>query len=141
AAPEVIAGGLWTAAFSMRRRLDGGYTVAQSGRGRLEITPQGLRYARNFWPTFKARRKNLRLGIGGSFLAGPEARATWTLDGESPFERTRVLDPPAVPALVRAAFDGMAAAYPALAGVKIADSWGGYIDSMPDEIPVISAVD
>jgi glycine/D-amino acid oxidase-like deaminating enzyme len=31
--------------------------------------------------------------------------------------------------------------YPALAGLQVARAWGGMIDSTPDAIPVISAVD
>ena len=31
--------------------------------------------------------------------------------------------------------------YPALAGLQVAQAWGGMIDSTPDAIPVISAVD
>ena len=35
-----------TPGISMTRRLDGGCSLAISGRGLLEFTPQGLRYAR-----------------------------------------------------------------------------------------------
>ena len=35
----------------------------------------------------------------------------------------------------------MRAAYPALRGLQVTQSWAGAIDSMPDAIPVISAVD
>ena len=31
--------------------------------------------------------------------------------------------------------------YPALTGLQVAQAWGGLIDSTPDGIPVISAVD
>ena len=78
---------------TIRRRLDGGYTVGLSGRGLLELSPQGLLYAREFWPTFKKRRKCLTFAIGRSFFEGPESLSRWTLDGVSPFERLRTLDP------------------------------------------------
>ena len=126
---------------TIRRRLDGGYTVGLSGRGLLELSPQGLLYARQFWPTFRKRRGLLKISVGRSFLDGPEALQRWTLDGVSPFERLRTLDPPADPALVRLGLTRLAATYPALAGLKVAASWGGLIDSTPDGIPVISAVD
>ncbi len=35
----------------------------------------------------------------------------------------------------------IAESFPAFRDVKIAESWGGMIDVMPDAIPVISAVD
>jgi hypothetical protein len=55
-AAPVTPGRLSTPTFTIRRRLDGGYTVGLSGRGLLEITPQGLHYAKKFWRTFKKRR-------------------------------------------------------------------------------------
>jgi glycine/D-amino acid oxidase-like deaminating enzyme len=33
------------------------------------------------------------------------------------------------------------AAYPALAGIQMAESWAGMIDATPDAVPVISPVD
>jgi glycine/D-amino acid oxidase-like deaminating enzyme len=141
AAPHVVEGGLSMPDVTIRRRLDGGYTVGMSGRGLLELTPQGLLYAREFWPTFKKRRALLKFSIGRSFFDGPESFARWKLDGISPFERVRTLDPPADPGLVRRGLKQLATNYPALADLKVAASWGGLIDSTPDGIPVISAVD
>ena len=141
AAPQVTEGGLSMPDVTIRRRLDGGYTVGASGRGVLELSPQGLIYARQFWPTFKKRRSLLRLSIGRSFFSGPESLTRWTLDGISPFERVRTLDPPPDAAQIRMGLARLAVNYPALAGLKVAASWGGLIDSTPDGIPVISAVD
>ena len=141
AAPPVVEGGVSMPDVTIRRRLDGGYTVGLSNRGRLELSPQGLLYARQFWPTFKKRRSLLKVSIGRSFWEGPESFTRWKLDSVSPFERTRTLDPPADGDLVRMGLTRLAANYPALSGLKVAASWGGLIDSTPDGIPVISAVD
>ena len=141
AAPQVVEGGLSMPDVTIRRRLDGGYTVGLSGRGLLELSPQGLLYARQFWPTFKKRRNLLNIGIGSSFFKGPESIARWRPDGVSPFEQIRTLDPPADAALVKMGLERLAANYPALANLQVAASWGGLIDSTPDGIPVISAVD
>ena len=141
AALQVTEGGLSMPDVTIRRRLDGGYTVGANGRGVLELSPQGLIYARQFWPTFKKRRLLLRLSIGRSFFDGPESLTRWTLDGISPFERLRTLDPPPDAAQIRMGLARLAVNYPALAGLKVAASWGGLIDSTPDGIPVISAVD
>jgi glycine/D-amino acid oxidase-like deaminating enzyme len=141
AAPQVVEGGLAMPDVTIRRRLDGGYTVGLSNRGVLELSPQGLLYARQFWPTFKKRRSLLKLSIGRSFFDGPESFTRWKLDGTSPFERVRTLDPPADPSLVQMGLTRLAANYPALTELKVAASWGGLIDSTPDGVPVISAVD
>ena len=140
-APEVTKGGLSMPDVTMRRRLDGGYTVGLGGRGLLEVSPQGMMYARQFWPTFKKRRWGLSFTVGRSFFDGPEMLARWSFDGVSPFERHRTLDPGADPKLVQLGLTRLAEHYPALANLTVAQSWGGVIDSTPDGIPVISAVD
>jgi glycine/D-amino acid oxidase-like deaminating enzyme len=140
-APAVTEGGLSMPDVTIRRRLDGGYSVGLSGRGLLELSPQGLLHARQFWPTFKQRRWGLKIAVGRSFFAGPEALSRWSLDEVSPFERQRTLDPAPDPALVRLGLTRLAENYPALGDLQVAHAWGGLIDSTPDAIPVISAVE
>ncbi len=141
AAPQVTDGGVCLPDVTLRRRLDGGYTVGMSGRGVLEITPRGLLQARPFLPLFSKRRAGLKIRAGRSFFHGPELLERWSLDKASPFERTRVLDPAADADLVRAGLATLKAAYPVLEGVEIAQSWGGLVDMTPDMIPVISGID
>jgi len=141
AAPEVAKGGLSMPDVTIRRRLDGGYTVGLGGRGLVELSPQGLMYARDFWPTFKKRRWGLTFSVGRSFFDGPEMLARWSFDRPTPFERHRIVDPGADPKLVQLGLARLGEHYPALKGLKVANMWGGLIDSTPDGIPVISAVD
>lgn len=141
-APEVTNAALSTPSWVIRRRIDGGYTVSLRGRGRLEMTPQGLRYARKFLPLFRARiGGGLKIRIGRSFLEGPEALGRWKADEESPFERIRVLDPAPEAEVVETALRELVAAFPALEGIRMQHAWAGWIDSTPDAIPVISAVE
>jgi len=139
-APEVTPGGLSMAGAAIRRRVDGGYTVSVRNRGTLEITPQGLRYARAFWPLFRKNGAHLAIRIGRSFLEGPEALARWSLADVSPFERIRVLDPAPDLAIVEDGLKGLVALYPSLAGIRMQEAWAGWIDFTPDAIPVISPV-
>jgi glycine/D-amino acid oxidase-like deaminating enzyme len=141
ATPEVVSGGLSTPNFTMRRRLDGGYTIGLSGRGRLEVSPQGLRYAREFWPMYKKRRANLKISVGSSFFKGPETFARWAFDKPTPFEAFRVYDPEPDPDLVEEGIAGLATLYPSVGRRRVMQSWGGLIDCTPDAIPVISEVD
>ena len=93
--PAVTPGGLYTSDITIGRRADGSYLVAAGNRGQTGITPQGIRYARKFWPTLMARRHVVKLGIGASFR-GPEALAKrWSFDRPTLFEEEdmRVLDP------------------------------------------------
>ncbi|ANF56880.1 NAD(P)/FAD-dependent oxidoreductase [Halotalea alkalilenta] len=140
-AAEVISGGLATPGFALRRRLDGAYSLSISGRGRFELTPQGLRHAPKFRAAFKSRLARLKYRVGTSFFSGPEALGSWAFDAVSPFERHRVLDPRPDQQMVEEALTALVREYPALAGIKAEQAWGGLIDSTPDIIPVISPVD
>ena len=139
--PQVVEGGLSIPDVTIRRRLDGGYSVGMSGRGMLELSPQGMRYAKPFWRTFKKRWAGLTIRAGRSFFEGPEAWSNWTNDDVTPFERMRTYDPPAQPELVALGLRRLAEIYPQLANVKIAHRYGGLIDFTPDWIPVISGVE
>jgi glycine/D-amino acid oxidase-like deaminating enzyme len=141
AAPEVTNGAIYTPGFCLRRRLDGGYTLSLAGRGTVELTPRGLRYARQFFTTFLERRNGLKFRVRRSFFTGPEQLGSWSFDAVTPFERHRTLDPAPDQALVDEALGKLRAAYPGLGDVRIAQAWGGVIDSTADAIPVISAVD
>jgi glycine/D-amino acid oxidase-like deaminating enzyme len=132
---------IYTPACALTRRLDGSYTLAISGRGTLDITPQGLRYARWFMPMFVKRLKAVQIGVGKSFVQGPEALGSWKGNEPSPFERLRVLDPSPSRRTVAALLERITAQFPAMAGVEVADSWGAYVDFTPDAVPVISAAD
>ncbi|MFL1461751.1 NAD(P)/FAD-dependent oxidoreductase [Roseococcus sp. DSY-14] len=134
--PEITEGNLATKAYCVRRRLDGGYTVALSGVGTLELTPDNLLNARAFWPMYLKRRENLRFRVGGRFLQGMKG-ASWAMDAPSPFEAERVRDPAPDPALVERALSALRAAYPGQR-IEVAEAWGGAIDSTPDAVPVIS---
>jgi glycine/D-amino acid oxidase-like deaminating enzyme len=140
-APAVTDGGLSMPDVTIRRRLDGGYTVGLGGRGTVDLSLQGLLYALQFGPTAMKRRKGLNFAVGRSFFRGPEGFANWSFDRVSPFERQRTLDPAADPLLVQEGLTALGEHYPALEGLKVAHAWGGMIDSTPDGIPVISAVD
>jgi glycine/D-amino acid oxidase-like deaminating enzyme len=140
-AARVTPGGLVTPDFILTPLPDGGYIVAAKARARLELTPQGLRYARKFWPTLIKRRKLLEMRLGRSFLEGPDAwHARWSFEKPTVFERIRVLDPTPNAKIVEPALREITAAYPELAGIGLARIWAGWIDSTPDAVPVISPV-
>jgi glycine/D-amino acid oxidase-like deaminating enzyme len=140
-AKQVSPGGLYTPDFILTPLLDGGYIVAAKARGRIELTPAGIRYARKFLPTLRKRWKLVELRLGRSFFEGPDAlHGTWSFDAPTVFERVRVLEPKPNEAIVAPALREIVAAYPELAGIGMARIWAGWIDSTPDAVPVIAPI-
>lgn len=134
-----IGEALYTPDCALTRRLDGSYTMAISGTAVLELTPQGMRFWRSFLPMFIKRLKAVQIGVGKSFFAGPEALGSWSAGKPSPFERLRVLDPPANARNMAELLKRVRSRFPALADVQVDHSWGGYVDFTPDAVPVISS--
>jgi glycine/D-amino acid oxidase-like deaminating enzyme len=65
----------------------------------------------------------------------------WKMDEASPFEYRRVLDPLPSRKYADGTLARLAAVWPVFAKAEIAQRWGGYIDVLPDAVPIISAVD
>lgn len=127
--------------FAMTRRLDGSYTVAISGRATLELTAQGIRYARQFMPQFIQRLKAVQMGVGRSLVRGPESIGAVLTNDDRIFEKNRVLDPAPRRKLVAQTIGNVRKTFAPLADVGMAAAWGAYVDCTPDAVPVISPVD
>jgi glycine/D-amino acid oxidase-like deaminating enzyme len=136
--PEISAsGGL----FGYRKRMDGGYTVATLGVRTIDLVPDNFRLMLDYLPAARLHWKKLRFRVGPRFAEEWRMKRRWGLDEASPFEAVRTLDPAGDPFVLERAKASIGESFPAFRDVKIAESWGGMIDVMPDAIPVISAVD
>ncbi|HXT78953.1 MAG TPA: FAD-binding oxidoreductase [Acetobacteraceae bacterium] len=136
--PEVSASGF---GFGMRKRLDGGYTVASWSGNVVDIVPDSIRFLPDFLPAFRMQRSKLRLRIGRHFINEARLPRSWGLDAVSPFERVRIMDPAPYEPILEQARSHLTAAFPVFHGMRIAERWGGVIDATPDAVPVISPVD
>ena len=137
-APETSA---WLGSFAYRKRLDGGYTIA-NGRGNIvPVVPDTLNFFRDFLPAARAERRGLRLRLDDRFLREARTPKRWPLDQPGPFERDRMLDPAPVQSINDAAASAIQAVFPAFRGMRILQHWAGLIDVTPDVVPVISTVD
>ncbi|MEM6619871.1 MAG: FAD-binding oxidoreductase [Pseudomonadota bacterium] len=125
---------LHTSQASVTRRWDGGYALAISGRGQVDISPQKLRFSRDFLPMFARRWRILSPGMAS---APHETRARWALDKPTPMERVRALDPTPNAAIAETTLQRSRTLLPALNGIKVQATWAGFIDSTPDGVPVI----
>jgi glycine/D-amino acid oxidase-like deaminating enzyme len=138
--PAVFEGGLSTPDFSLRRRSDGGYSVA-SGGSIFSIVPDAIRWMQTFWPAFLMERKSIKLRIGASFFEELSTPGDWPLDQPTPFEKNRTWDPQPDGKALAQAFKAMTAAYPALSELKVEQTWAGMIDATPDAVPAIGEVE
>ncbi|KSV67605.1 NAD(P)/FAD-dependent oxidoreductase [Sinorhizobium sp. Sb3] len=131
---------LHTAAVSVTRRGDGGYTLAISGRGRVDPTPQQLRFAPQFLPMFARRWRSLAPGGIEGFRSGHESLTRWRLDAPTPMERMRILDPAFDKDTIRLTHSRALDLLPDLKNTSITAAWAGYIDSTPDGVPGIGEI-
>lgn len=136
--PDASASGF---GFGLRKRLDGGYTVASWSGNVADIVPDSFRYVRDYLPALRMRHGDVRLRLGKRFMTELRQPTRWKLDAPSPFEAVRTLDPPAHEPILRQAQTHLTEAFPAFRAMRVAGRWGGMIDVTPDGLPVISAVD
>ena len=132
---------VWHKDFAVRKRRDGGYTVASGHENIVDIVPASFRYAKDFLPAFRSEWRSLSFRVGGRFLDEIRIPRHWAMDEASPFEYARVLDPKPSKPMSDKALNALKANFPVFQSAEIAQRWAGYIDVTPDAVPVISAVD
>lgn len=137
---EGLPDALHTARISVTRRSDGGYTLAISGRGRVDVTPQQLRFSSQFLPMFLKRWRSLAPGGLQGMRSGHETLKRWRLDRPTPMERMRILDPVPDQATIRLTHARALELMPDLRKTRISAAWAGYIDSTPDGVPAIGEI-
>ncbi len=136
--PETSA---WVGNFAYRKRMDGGYTIANGQANVVPITPDTFKFFREFLPAAKAERRGLRLRLDGDFIAEARTPKRWDLDRASPFEKLRTLDPDPVGHINDDAMRHLREAFPIFGQATVTQQWAGMIDVTPDAVPVISEVD
>jgi glycine/D-amino acid oxidase-like deaminating enzyme len=124
-----------------RKRLDGGYTLANAFHSYHDITPDSFRLFAKFLPAFKSQFGSIKIGIGARFFEELRRPRRWRLDQPTVFESVRTLDPAPVASFNDAALAEFRAIFPELAKTPVAQSWAGYIDVTPDAVLVISGVE
>jgi glycine/D-amino acid oxidase-like deaminating enzyme len=134
-------GAVWVNSYGIRKRLDGGYTIANGGSHRADIVPDSFRFLPKFLPAMKMEWKALRIRVGKRFLEEWQQPGQLAPDRETVFERVRILDPEPETWVNEKALAAVKATFPALQGATIAQHWAGMIDVTPDAVPVISPVE
>ncbi|MCH8117748.1 MAG: FAD-binding oxidoreductase [Proteobacteria bacterium] len=134
---DVLQGNVFDDRIGIRRRQDGGYTVAHGSILDHPITPSTFRFALKFLPALMQEIKILHLSVGRDFIDEWSTPKKWDLNSESLFEKTRVLDPEPNPRVVRGIRRNLDRVFPQLADTRIVESWAGMIETSPDVVPII----
>ena len=136
----VLDGNVFDSRQGIRRREDGGYTVAHGSILDHGITPSTFRYAFKFLPALRKEIKVLRIRFGRDFVDELMMPAKWALDRPSPFEQNRVLNPAPSARILKSIRKNLGDMFPQLAGVDIVESWAGMVETSPDVVPMIGEV-
>lgn len=127
---------------ALRRRADGGFTLAPGSSQAVSLGPDALRHLRAFWPVLRKswRTTKLRPFAPRGFPDGWTTPRHWSPDTPSPFEALRILNPTPDRATIDRFCEAFARAFPALGRPKLASTWAGMIDTMPDIVPVLDTI-
>lgn len=140
-AKKLLEGQAWSPGIAIRRRADGGYTVAHGSSTLHPLTPATFRFAMKFLPALRQGHDSLRLGFGRDFFRALAMPHRWDLDKPSPFERERMLDPAPEQEVLGQMQDALRRWHPEIAAAPFVETWGGMIETSPDVLPVISGVE
>ncbi|WP_112309500.1 NAD(P)/FAD-dependent oxidoreductase [Pseudogemmobacter bohemicus] len=143
ALPDLFQGSAVDSHFAFRRREDGGYTLAPGDHQNFWIGPDALREFGTYWPLLKRT-------FGQTSLQPMAPRGypdAWSMprwlkgDVETPFERMRILNPPPDKRALERLRTRFAEAFPQIGKPRLAATWAGMIETMPDIVPVIDRTD
>jgi len=138
AAPEIYPGAAGFKDVFVRRRQDGGYTVASEWFDHT-IAANSFRYFFDFLPTL-ASGSHIGLRVGRDVTQRGFIDRRWDGADVSPFEADRVRNPTPSEAGLRKIRDHLARRVPQLADVEFAEAWAGMIDATPDVVPVLDSI-
>lgn len=127
--------------YAVRKRLDGGFTVAHGSLTLADLTPSHIRYALDFLPMLRLEHSSLKFHLGRRFLDELSFKRRWALDEITPFEKVRVLDPSPSNVILGDAFANLQRAFPVFDKAQIVERWAGMIDGTPDAVPVIDKIE
>ena len=140
---QVFQGCMADDRMGLRRRADGGYTIAPGVLHDYFIGPDAFRnigiHSAALKRDFRSTKFHLRAPPDYPDAWGTARR--WSGDEVTPFERLRILNPRPNLKLLARAQDDFATAFPDLGRPQIRTAWAGMIDTIPDVVPVIDRVE
>ena len=141
-APDIFDGNAVDNLFALRKRMDGGYTLAISDIHDHYIGKDSFRHLLKWLPAVKASYSGISFGLNPP-KNYPDAwghKRRWSGNEITPFETCRVLNPAPNAQALKLIQERLVDRFPQLEGLKLHDSWAGMIDAMPDFVPIMDEV-
>lgn len=132
---------LYTDKLGLRKRADGGYTIADTHENVVDLVPDSFRLGWKFLPSLRQEWRSLRFRLSHRWREEAAQERRWQPHQTTPFERCRVLDPAPSQTALKRGWAAAQADFPVLRSADVVQSWAGMIDVTPDAIPVISQAD
>ncbi len=123
-APRIFNGNATGSKVSIRRRLDGGYSVASSDYLEIFPSPAHFAFLPDFLPLIKTSWRKFRFRY-------PELTVDENFTGQ------RVLNPIPTAKTVARIHRRLLDRFPVFTGIELAEAWSGMIDALPDLVPVL----
>jgi len=125
-----------------RSRVDGGYNLMPGEIMEHELCFDTFAYGLSFLPALKKyyRHTSVVPGMYKGFARRMFPKRRWTKDQVSPFEETRVLNPPLSDRHYKKIKKRLEKYLPELAELKVEEAWTGSTDMTPDMLPVLGDV-
>ena len=138
-APETVSSNIRSPGLTLRRRSDGGYTITTGDVAEHYLSPESFQHFFKFSKILKASATDVRLRAAAPkdypFAWGMKRR--WSADEQTPFEKMRVLNPPANEKVIATIKKRIPERFPFLKDIGLAETWAGMIDVTPDAVPVL----
>jgi len=137
--PEVCAGAMADAKVGLRRREDGGYTLAPAGVTELFVGPDAFRSLPKYLTQLRHSPfgQNLLPFAPKGFPDAWGTKRRWGADDHTPFEALRVLNPAPNMKKIHRLVRDFQQMFPGLPPVTLKTAWAGMIDVMPDIVPIV----
>jgi glycine/D-amino acid oxidase-like deaminating enzyme len=122
---------------AFRQRRDGSFNIAAGGALDHDVTLDSLRQIRFFLPNFWKNRAMFRFHVGRPLARSLAAALPRSAARRRPLVWDRGIDPVPNQKKVRRSLAELHRMLPAVASLRVAERWAGYIDATPDMVPVL----
>ncbi len=135
--PQVSAVTAWGDHFTFRQDIEGRFVLAGGASSVYDVDLDALRDIRQFAPLAWRNRKWVQLRAGSRLYHDLLSLVPKTGERNEFWQRRRRVDPKPLAKTARHTLGRFREAFPGLPAPEVESTWAGYIDSTPDQAPVI----